>query len=63
MDNVRKHGMFYQHRTKPKQHNKRISALPSVAGTTLRAAFASLNVPAHKFARYAGCYAINSCEA
>jgi hypothetical protein len=60
MVNARKHGMFYQHRSKPKQHNKRISSLPSVAGTTLRAAFASLNVPAHKFARYAGCYVAES---
>tara|TARA_B100001063_G_C16638358_1_gene489517 strand:+ start:481 stop:648 length:168 start_codon:yes stop_codon:yes gene_type:complete len=55
MDNAEEHGMFYQYRSKPKQHNKRISSLPSVAGTILRAAFASLNVPAHKLARYAGC--------
>jgi hypothetical protein len=38
--------MFYQNRTKPKQHNNRINALPSVAGATLRAA-----------ARNAACYA------
>jgi hypothetical protein len=46
---VRKHGMFYQNRSKPKQHNNRINSLPSVAGTPLRAA-------ARNAARYAGCY-------
>jgi hypothetical protein len=54
--------MFYQNRTKLRQHNKRISALPSVAGTILRAAFASLNVPAHKLARYAGCWYDFLCQ-
>ena len=46
---ARKHGMFYQNRTKTKQHNNRINALPLVAGTPLRAA-------ARNAARYAGCY-------
>lgn len=48
--------MFYQNRVKLKQHNNRINALPSVAGTTLSAAFASLKASTHKLARYAGCY-------
>jgi hypothetical protein len=43
--------MFYQNRTKPKQHNNRINSLPSVAGTPLRAA-------ARNAARYAGCYVL-----
>jgi hypothetical protein len=50
--------MFNQNRVKSTGANNRINALPSVAGTTLRAAFASLNVPAHKLARYAGCYVL-----
>jgi hypothetical protein len=46
---ARKHGMFYQNLKKSKQHNNRINALPSVAGTSLRAV-------ARNAARYAGCY-------
>jgi len=48
--------MFYQNRTKLKQHNNRISSLPSVAGTTLRAHFTSFKSCTHKLALYAGCY-------
>jgi hypothetical protein len=40
--------MFYQNPKKSRQHNNRINALPSVAGTSLRAA-------ARNAARYAGC--------
>jgi hypothetical protein len=36
--------------------NNRISSLPSVAGTTLRAHFALLKSCTHKLALYAGCY-------
>jgi protein involved in temperature-dependent protein secretion len=47
--------MFNQNRKYIWLPYNRINSLPSVAGTILRAAFASLNVPAHKLARYAGC--------
>ena len=56
MVNAEGHGLFYQNRNKVKQHNKRISSLPSVAGTTLRAHFALLKSCTHKLAHYAGCY-------
>jgi hypothetical protein len=56
MVNARKHGLFYQNRSNIKQHNKRISLLPSVAGTTLRAHFALLKSCTHKLALYAGRY-------
>ena len=56
MVNVRRHGMFYQNRNNIEQHNNRINALPTVAGTTLSAAFASLKAAELKLARYAGCY-------
>ena len=48
--------MFNQNRVKSTGANNRINALPTVAGTTLSAAFASLKASAHKLARYAGCY-------
>jgi hypothetical protein len=48
--------MFNQNRVKSTGANNRINTLPSVAGTTLSAAFASLKASAHKLARYAGCY-------
>ncbi|MBF7074621.1 energy transducer TonB [Glaciecola sp. MH2013] len=48
--------MSYQHSSNSQQSNKRINALPSVAGTTLSTAFASLKASALKPARYAGCY-------
>ena len=41
--------MFYQNQVKSTCPNNRINALPSVAGTPLRAA-------ARNAARYAGCY-------
>ena len=49
---ARKHGMFYQNRKNIRQHNNRINALPSVAGTSLRAA-------ARNAARYAGVMFLN----
>ena len=55
MVNVGRHGLFYQNRTNIQQHNKRISSLPSVAGTSLRAHFATLKSCTHKLALYAGC--------
>ena len=48
--------MFYQNQVKSTCPNNRISSLPSVAGTTLRAHFASLKSCTHKLALYAGCY-------
>ena len=48
--------MFNQNRVKSTGANNRINALPSVAGTTLSAAFASLKAAELKPARYAGCY-------
>jgi hypothetical protein len=48
--------MFGQNRVKSIRSNKRISSLPSVAGTILRAHFASLKSCTHKLALYAGCY-------
>ncbi len=48
--------MFNQNRVKSTFANKRISSLPSVAGTSLRAHFASLKSCTHKLALYAGCY-------
>jgi len=48
--------MFYKNRLKSTKYNKRISSLPSVAGTTLRAHFATLKSCTHKLALYAGCY-------
>jgi len=45
-----------QHRANMSVANKRISSLPSVAGTSLRAHFASLKSCTHKLALYAGCY-------
>ena len=41
-----------------KTHHNRINALPSVVGTTLSVAFASLKAAELKPARYAGCYEI-----
>ena len=48
--------MFNQNRVKSTGANNRISSLPSVAGTTLRAHFALLKSCTHKLALYAGCY-------
>jgi hypothetical protein len=48
--------MYYQNRSKPKQHNNRINALPSVAATVLGATFASLNMLVYILASYPGCY-------
>ena len=56
MVNARKHGLFKQNCKNIQQHNNRISSLPSVAGTTLRAHFATLKSCTHKLALYAGCY-------
>jgi len=55
MVNARKHGMFGQNRNKFRLPNNRISSLPSVAGTSLRAHFALLKSCTHKLALYAGC--------
>jgi hypothetical protein len=46
--------MFNQNRVKLTCANKRINSLPSVAGTTLRAHFASLKSCTHKRALFAG---------
>ena len=56
MDNARKHGMFGQNRNEFRLPNNRISSLPSVAGTNLRAHFALLKSYTRKLALYAGCY-------
>jgi len=48
--------MFSQNLKNIEQSNNRISSLPSVAGTTLRAHFATLKSCTHKLALYAGCY-------
>jgi hypothetical protein len=48
--------MFNQNQVKSTSANKRISSLPSVAGTNLRAHFALLKSCTHKLALYAECY-------
>ncbi len=48
--------MLYQNQVKSTCPNNRISSLPSVAGATLRAHFASLKSCTHKLVLYAGCY-------
>jgi hypothetical protein len=48
--------MFSQNPNKFGLANKRISSLPSVAGTSLPAHFALLKSCNHKLALYAGCY-------
>jgi hypothetical protein len=48
--------VLYQNRNKFGLSNNRISSLPSVAGTTLRAHFASLKSCTHKLALYAKRY-------
>ena len=54
--------MFNQNRVKSSKSNKRISSLPSVAGTTLRAHFATLKSCTHKLALYAGCYTLKNVK-
>jgi hypothetical protein len=56
MVNAMRHGLLYPNRTNIQQHNKRIGSLPSIAGTTLRAHFASLKMCAHKVSGYVGCH-------
>ena len=56
MVNAEEHGMFNQNLKNIGQPNKRINSLPLVAGTTLRAHFASLKSCTRKLARYAECY-------
>jgi hypothetical protein len=58
MVNAEGHGLLYQNRNKFRLPNNRISSLPSVAGTSLRAHFASLKSCTHKLALYAGCYVV-----
>jgi hypothetical protein len=48
--------MFNHNRVKSSKSNKRISSHPSIAGTTLRAHFASLKMCAHKVSGYVGCH-------
>ena len=54
--------MFNQNQVKSTSANKRISSLPSVAGTSLRAHFASLKSCTHKLALCAGCYVSGDCK-
>ncbi|MBF7074586.1 hypothetical protein ISG33_14365 [Glaciecola sp. MH2013] len=48
--------MFYQNLKNIRQHNNRINTLPSVSGTNLRAAIASLKSTAPKATRYVKSY-------
>ena len=58
MDNVRRHGLFYQNRNDFGQHNNHINSLAALAGKILRSHFAALKSCAHKISRYVGCYVL-----